>query len=427
MRMPRYRRNLLCVAFTILLLGATSVGFAGDTKKRRSQDDLEKRLEQLRSLPYTSFTEEQVNPDSIGVIRWDRDRAWPGYNIYCSAATPEVLLVDMGGAVVHRWSLSLEESRAIEHALMLPDGDVITLNKRVGIARLTWDSEIVWENPLHAHHDIQQLADGTFLVLLETSMGYRNLNVVFDEIARLGPDGEVVQTWSTYDHLDEIRREFDQRSFLDTLLDSLIAAGEEQDVRKGIRGLLEVRKINPSHRIYNYFHLNTISLLPETDLGLKDERFAPGNLLTCARNVNQIAILDTAMEITWVWGEGVLEWPHHPTMLKNGNITIFDNGTRRGYSSVVEVNPATDKIEWTYVATPPESFFTAQKGSVQRLPNGNTLICEGDRGRVFEVTDDGRIVWEWLNPLIKNGRRAQVYRMTRLPPQYVDPLLKKSM
>ena len=39
-----------------------------------------------------------------------------------------------------------------------------------------------------------------------------------------------------------------------------------------------------------------------------------------------------------------------------------------------------------------------QHRSMQRLPNGNTLICEGPSGRVFEVTADKELVWEFVNP-----------------------------
>jgi hypothetical protein len=34
----------------------------------------------------------------------------------------------------------------------------------------------------------------------------------------------------------------------------------------------------------------------------------------------------------------------------------------------------------------------------QRLPSGNTIICESDNGRFFEVTPDNEIVWEYENP-----------------------------
>src|SRR5262245_65643091 len=37
-------------------------------------------------------------------------------------------------------------------------------------------------------------------------------------------------------------------------------------------------------------------------------------------------------------------------------------------------------------------------GCAQRLPNGNTLITESSFGRFFEVTKEGEIVWEYVNP-----------------------------
>jgi hypothetical protein len=37
-------------------------------------------------------------------------------------------------------------------------------------------------------------------------------------------------------------------------------------------------------------------------------------------------------------------------------------------------------------------------GSAQRLWNGNTLVCESAFGRLFEVTPDGRLVWEYVIP-----------------------------
>jgi hypothetical protein len=170
--------------------------------------------------------------------------------------------------------------------------------------------------------------------------------------------------------------------------------------------------------------MNTVTILPDNPLAAKDRAFAPGNLLICFRNVNQVAILEKdSKEALWAWGEGHLEWPHHPTMLANGNILIFDNGVARKYSRVIELDPVIGTIVWEYLADPPEAFYTYGKGSAQRLPNENTLICEGDRGRAFEITSDGETVWEWFNPRTKKGRRVQIYRMMRYPPDYVEPLL----
>jgi outer membrane protein assembly factor BamB len=217
---------------------------------------------------------------------------------------------------------------------------------------------------------------------------------------------------------------FDRSSFTDVLLDSMLAEGVSVTEPREAVGRLAVRDMPGDVKAYDYFHLNTITLLPDTPLGRKDARFRAGNILTCARNVNQIAILDSSdFEILWVWGQGTLQWPHHPTMLDNGNILVFDNGVVRKYSSVLEIDPVTGAVEWQYVATPPQSFYTVRNGSAQRLPNGNTLICEGMRGRTFEVTREGEIVWEWLNAMAEDRHRFSLYRMVRLSPATVEPLL----
>jgi hypothetical protein len=111
-------------------------------------------------------------------------------------------------------------------------------------------------------------------------------------------------------------------------------------------------------------------------------------------------------------------------MLENGHILIFDNGVRRQYSRVLELDPVVKAIVWEYVAEPREDFYSYTRGSAQRLANGNTLISESDNGRVFEVTPEGEVVWRWLNPDTREGRPKIVYRMLRLPLAQGDTLLE---
>ena len=119
--------------------------------------------------------------------------------------------------------------------------------------------------------------------------------------------------------------------------------------------------------------------------------------------------------LVWAWGKNNLENPHHPTILRNGNILIFDNGNRREYSRIVELDPLTEEIVWQYQAEEPSSFFAIWGGGNQRLPNGNTLITESTQGRAFEVTKDGEIVWEFYNPFRNvEGKRVTIYRVMRL-------------
>ena len=61
-------------------------------------------------------------------------------------------------------------------------------------------------------------------------------------------------------------------------------------------------------------------------------------------------------------------------------------------------------------------FFSSNISGAQRLANGNTLITEGAGGRVFEVTSDRQIVWEWMNAPAAGARTpGTVYRAYRIP------------
>jgi hypothetical protein len=409
----------------IVLSGLALLAPRPSSLAAQDDDDRRRRLEILRSVPYTSVTEEKANPENSGVIVHKPDKAYRGYNIYCSRISPEVLLIDMTGDVVHRWSYPEANEMHWDHTVMLPDGDIVVIVKFNQLLRLDWHSNLVWQKRIQAHHDVAVAAESTLYVIERAVESYRGLRVRFPAIVHLTSDGEEIERWSTYDHLSDIRKSFDQGSFLDTILDSMLAEGAWFEVRESVADMPAGGRTEDGELKYDYFHLNTITVLPETPLGVKDRRFRAGNLLTCFRNVNQIAVLDKdKWDILWVWGEGILDWPHHPTMVRDGKILVFDNGYKRRYSRLIELDPRTNTIEWTYVDNPPRRFFTGTKGSSQRLPNGNTLICQGNRGRAFEVTREGEIVWEWLNPMLKDGRRVQVYRMFRLAPEVVEPLLE---
>jgi hypothetical protein len=409
--------------FTVaMLLALTLLGCSGDEPGDTKSDDLKARLERLRSVPYTSVAPEPAGPGKDGVGIHKADKAYGGYNLYCSGASPEALLMDMDGKIVHRWSFRSKRLPHWDHMVLLDNGDLLVANKFKHLLKLDWNSNLLWRRRMQVHHDIA-VADRTIYVPLREIHDYRGFRSRFSAIAKLTWTGEEVFRWSTRDHLDEIKKVFDQRSFIDTILDSLLAGEGLEAIDRPLSHTPELKGLMVG-TLFDYFHLNTITIIPENALGQRDPRFRAGNLLICFRNVNQIAVLDKdTWEILWVWGEGVLEWPHHPTMLDNGSILIFDNGVLRKFSRVVEVDPVAGRIEWEYVADPAEEFYTYEKGSAQRLPNGNTLVCDGDNGRAFEVTRAGEIVWEWHNPDRELGRRVTVYRMTRLPEAIIEPLL----
>ena len=421
------RRLFVATALVSAAVMAGASWAHGDDEKDR-REDLEDDLKALRSLPYTTVTKEETDTGKAGVVRYSPSRSHRGYNLYVSRLTSEVVLMDMTGTVVHTWAYDDGPARVWDYARMLHNGDVVVIRKFHDVIRLDWHSRLVWSSDVDSHHEITVLPDSTIYLVGREIHDHRRLRVRFPAIVQISNEGEEIGRWSTYEHLDEIKLKFDQRSFIDRILDSLIADGVDPKTWEPLTEHAESVKaeIDAWPRRYDQFHMNTISIIPDTPVGRKDARFGEGNLLICFRNVNQIAVLDKdTKEVLWVWGEGELDWPHHPTMLESGRILIFDNGTRkRKYTRLVELDPLTEKIEWEYVGDPPESFYTPERGSSQRFPNGNTLVCEGDRGRCFEITKDGEIVWEWYNPAMRGRHREQVYRMERVPPEVVEPLLK---
>ncbi|MBN2446432.1 MAG: hypothetical protein JXO22_06900, partial [Phycisphaerae bacterium] len=114
-----------------------------------------------------------------------------------------------------------------------------------------------------------------------------------------------------------------------------------------------------------------------------------------------------------------------------GHIMVFNNGRGRvdgSYSSVDEIVPPVadngsyriengaafgpSKPAWTYRAENRREFFAGHISGAQRLDNGNTLICDGERSRVFEVTTDGEVVWDYACTMAGNmGPRGFLGRM----------------
>ena len=133
-----------------------------------------------------------------------------------------------------------------------------------------------------------------------------------------------------------------------------------------------------------------------------------------------------------------LFWQHHtqwiaPGLPGAGNILVFNNGYELVEdpplrSSIEEIAPPMDgyayrrapgaayppaEPAWTYTAQTPQDFYSRILGCVQRLPNGNTLICDSTSGVVFQVSPDGKQVWKYLYPMdggtpLKQGEEPSI-------------------
>ena len=79
---------------------------------------------------------------------------------------------------------------------------------------------------------------------------------------------------------------------------------------------------------------------------------------------------------------------------------------------------------WSYAGDEAHPFDSKLRSDQERLANGNTLITESDGGRLLEVTRDGDIVWEYVNP-VRGGDADEFIPVVssgqRIDPDRLDP------
>jgi hypothetical protein len=351
-----------------------------------------RQIEQLQALGYVDGTIDE-NAELRGVETHDRDRAWPGVNFYSSRIRASARLIDNDGRELHVWSHLGDDGW--EHAELLPNGDLLVVVNQQSIFRLDLNSELLWRVELEAHHDLAVHPSGEIYALTnEVRLRpeiHPDVPVIEDFIQILTSDGQPTERISLLDALRSSDFAF------------LLASPQHlpSDRRTGERPRLDM------------LHTNHIEVF-DGSLAHRSPIFGKGNVLVSMRTINTIAIIDPrTRKVLWAWGPTNLHRQHHPTLLDNGNILLFDNGRRR--SQIVELDPSSYEVVWRYA--PRGGFLSRYRGSAQRLPNGNTLITESDRGYVFEVSPDHDVVWRFANPDVQpDGLRIAIWRMTRFDP-----------
>jgi hypothetical protein len=274
-----------------------------------------------------------------------------------------------------------------------------------------------------------------------------------DAIVEIDESGAVTWVWNVWEHIH-------QMGFDDVALEAIRTI--KVTTFGGTQG-------NPVAET-DWQHLNAVSVLgPNRWYDAGDERFHPENLLWDGRSSNIIGIIARHDDSQGRWQSGDIVWrtgpdyrygkenrvgqiigQHTAHMIPKGlpgegNILVFDNGglagfgsllpgtpafwpvAFRNYSRAVEYNPISYEKVWEYsnetdnrATGGDRRFFSWFISSVQRLPNGNTLITEGHDGRIFEVTRQGEIVWEYFQPF------GYVYRAYRYPESYLPPVEARS-
>ena len=342
-----------------------------------------------------------------GLTALDEDLACPGYVLYSPMSSPgDVYLVDVNGVEVHHWAMPYPPGL---YGYLLPNGNIFYGGK---LQDDTWErfpswkrfksgvmleadpaGNVVWEHrDPDFHHDARRTESGGALYLNVEPMPAELAAKVKGGVAGSAPEGMWADVVVEVDSAGNRVWEWRAQEHLDP----------------------EVHIITFNDLRDEWSHGNTVAPLPG------------GRVLFSFRNISTIGIIEQATgEIVWQLGYDTLAQQHDPSLLPNGNVLVFDNGShRRGiglpFSRVIEVDPATNDIVWEYRDNPAYNFFSPYISGARRLGNGNTLITEGMFGRMFQVTPAGEVVWEYINPYfhidVEGILANRVFRATHYMP-----------
>lgn len=418
-----------------------------------------------------------------GVTMYDPEKCWNGYNLVAAKDVGAVLF-DMRGEVVRVWKdlmgfpNKLLPGGYVMGSRGLRDGK-FGYQDQVDLVQVDWDGKVVWKfdkkeyvedegnEPMwmaRQHHDYQREGNpvgyyvpgmdpktdgGNTLILTHETLENKRISnerLLDDVIIEVDWEGNIIWEWRASDHW----REFD---FSDAAKLALYRYPNMHSVDGGVG---------------DWVHMNCASYLgPNKWYDKGDDRFHPDNIIFDSREANFMCIISKETgKVVWKLGPdfqskeerriGQIIGPHHTHMIPQGlpgegNILIFDNGGWSGYgvpsniapngtkvnvmdrSRVLEINPVTKKLVWELRGSDMMSyggpgvndyrFYSPLTSDACRLPNGNTFITEGVGGRLFEVTPEKEVVWEWISPFGPDATYIY-YRGYRYPYEYVPQLPK---
>ena len=398
------------------------------------------------------------NPgQTVGLFR-NLAGAYAGYTLFAPKHNTVTYLMDNEGRVVHQWKSAYEPGQSV---YLKPNGNLLHTcftNSRAftgggeggRVEEYDWDGKLVWEfeyssDTYLSHHDIAPMPNGNILLLVvekktmeqAVAAGFnpellRDGQLFPDSVIEVQPTypkgGRVVWAWRVWDHLVQ---DFDRTK---ANFGDVAAHPELVDVHCNGRG---------APAFWN--HMNSVTYNAKLD-----------QVMLSVRGCNEIWILDHSTttkeaaghaggrhgkggDLIYRWGDAAaykrgtvrdkqLVQQHDAEWIPDGypgagHITIFNNGYDRGYSSIEEIVPPVDangryileggkaygpdKPVWHYEARNRTDFFSSEISGAHRLPNGNTLICAGVVGHLFEITPAGEMVWQYVNPMVRGGILAQ--------------------
>ncbi len=418
--------------------------------------------------------------NTVGTVL-NTSESFNGYTLF--TAQTETYLINNCGEVINQWSSNFPPGNAV---YLLEDGSLLRASKIVNpdinfggtggrIEKYDWDGSLTWSynysnSSMVQHHDIYPLPNGNMLMLAVTVMENDEAieagrdpskleeNTLYNEqIIELQPIGTdsaiIIWEWNINDHLIQ---EFDNTK------------SNYGDVNENPQ-LLDINFLNGLSGNSNWLHINSIQY-----------NSALNQIILSSRLLCEIYIIErpTTTEVgaahsggfygkggdfLYRWGnpqayqqgtsvDQKLFRQHYPHWIPEGlddagKLIIFNNGWGRvpTYSEVLVISPPTQTdgvysydpnsaygpLTADYTYTDPidqTNFFSRILSSAQRLPNGNTLICDGDSGFFFEIDINQNIVWEYYNPVNTVGIMTQgdnpddfvnlVFRAIRYAPDY---------
>jgi len=380
----------------------------------------------------------------------------PGYVLFAPITATNTYLIDNEGCMVHQWPSAYVPGQSV---YLIPTGTLLrtaALSNAVfhsggeggRVEKIDWSGHVVWAydystTQVRQHHDIEQLPNGHIVMIAweyrtaaqaiaagrdPTSMSDGELwpdHVI--EVAPTGSyGGKIVWEWHIWDHLiqdyDNTKANYGVVSNHTELININYISGSGADwthVNSVAYNPSLDQLILSSHNFSEFWVIDH-STTPSQAAGHTGGRYGRGGDLLY-RWGNPAAYNAGSASDQVLFGQHNVHWipPGYPG---ENHLLIFNNGYGRpgpAYTTIDEIIPPMDvsgvytqqpdgswgpsTTYWSYAASPRTDFYSDHISGAQRQPNGNTLICDGQGGHLFEVTPDSNIVWSYEVPIQNDG------------------------
>lgn len=354
-----------------------------------------------------------------------------GYTLITPIGGDMTCLINETGQIVHTWKVPdfqpgygylLPGGRLLVRGqpLVQTDADVYTSGGRADIlVELDWEGNELWrwEHPAF-HHDMLRLPNGNTMVITWEELPE-------DIAARIkgGLDRDLQKRVFSKEYEDQFK----------FFMKGLGVGGRPRDLKGFLSdAILEIDPAgNTVHTWHAWEHLD-----PDKDIVCCKEYYhewshansldmnEDGEVLISFRELSKVIRVSWPEgKMLWEYGDGWISHQHTVTFTPEGNMLAFDNGAHHPTvprSRVVEVDMKTNEMVWQYY---PEHVFSLMSGHIagaERLRGGNTLICEGQSGRIFEVTPDCDVCWEWISPFLLPFRGVKCSMLFRAHRYFAD-------